>query len=526
MNKQLWKMYKQSPDGKACIDLFNPEVENISDGAFAIWKYSSKWGADPVEGNFREEIDRFLWLWGTNLSQRGLIPDKWDRESFRIFVKEYDILRPKCDNKGEIEYTNDNQVVLEEGSYVLKKEQYREKAASISFFSLLLYYSFEFFKPILLPKRFDVIQRNCNALGISLPTIPRSNDYKEYLDYYFDLCESLNTFQQENELTDAELCACIYDFANLLIEESKDTTLPKPTNVWLTGAGVGDFAFLDSLGIAPQGNKRAIWACNERTRRGDIVVVYCTSPRSYIHSIWRSDSGGFFNPFDYYHCRTTVRDGIKVPPLSFKDLKEDSHMSQIPIVRRNLQGINGIELTSENYAALLRMIRKKGGDSTQLPQLFEGVNVDFGEIKLEKDVEENILIPTLKKLGYSDSDWTRQLLLKAGRKEKAIPDFVFFPRGKEHFETAPMIIEAKLDMAPVQELQKAFEQGWSYAKLLRSTFMGICDKERLVLYKADSNGFFDRNNPIFENHWAAIFADSNIGAQLAKLIGREVIKGI
>lgn len=147
-----------------------------------------------------------------------------------------------------------------------------------------------------------------------MPEIPRTNDYKAYLTYYFDICSAWNEFQKDNELTDAELCACIYDYASMLQENSEKADLPKPTNVWLTGAsGKGDFAFLDSLGKNAGENGESIWACNERTRRGDIVVLYCTSPRSYIHSIWRSNSGGIFNPFDYYHCRTTVCDGILTP---------------------------------------------------------------------------------------------------------------------------------------------------------------------------------------------------------------------
>ena len=111
----------------------------------------------------------------------------------------------------------------------------------------------------------------------------------------------------------------------MLTETSTSSELPKPTNVWLTGAGGGDFTFLDSLGENPNGNDQQIWACNERTRRGDIIVLYCTSPRSYIHSIWRSNSGGIFNPFDYYHCRTTVCDGILTPHITFKDLKNDEY---------------------------------------------------------------------------------------------------------------------------------------------------------------------------------------------------------
>ena len=40
----------------------------------------------------------------------------------------------------------------------------------------------------------------------------------------------------------------------------------------------------------------------------------------------------------------------------------------------------------------------------------------------------------LLQLGYSEADWSRQLSQKAGRTEKAIPDFVFFQRGEKHFE--------------------------------------------------------------------------------------------
>ena len=61
-------------------------------------------------------------------------------------------------------------------------------------------------------------------------------------------------------------------------------------------------------------------------------------------------------------------------------------MSQIPIVRKNLQGINGVELSALDYSELLRLIEQKGGDISALPKLYEAEDVDFGEIKLEKDV--------------------------------------------------------------------------------------------------------------------------------------------
>ena len=524
MNKQLWDLYKDSERGKKCIELFDPEKDDIVQAGFDILQYSANWGGDKTDDDFLDHLDGFMWLWGNNLSQRGYIPKEWTRESFSKMMEEFDIVKPKINDKQELEYTDDGKLVFETDSYLLKNSQYRDKAASINLLSLLLYYSFDAFKPILLPRRFDIIQKNCDALGIEMPDIPRTKDYKAYLTYYYDICLAWNEFQDDNQLSDAELCACIYDFANMLQENKESVDLPKPTNVWLTGAsGKGDFAFLDSLGKDAGVNEESIWACNERTRRGDIIVLYCTSPRSCIHSIWRSNSGGIFNPFDYYHCRTTVCDGVLIPNISFNDLKKDEYMAQVPIVRRNLQGINGIELSAKDYAELMRMVQEKGGDITKLPQLFEGTEADFGEIKLEKNVEEQILIPMLKRLGYTESDWTRQLSQKAGRKEKAIPDFVFFPKGEKHFENAPMIIEAKLDMAPVQELLKAFKQGLSYARMLRSSIMGICDKERLILYKVDKNGGADRSNPIFEDHWVSIYSDAEVGARLNHLIGREVI---
>lgn len=87
------------------------------------------------------------------------------------------------------------------------------------------------------------------------------------------------------------------------------------------------------------------------------------------------------------------------------------------------------------------------------------------------------------------------------------------------------MIEAKLDMSSMVEEQKAFRQALSYARLLRSTLMGICDKERLVIYALDSSGSCNTERPLFDNHWQAIYSDEIIGSKLNQLIGAEVIKG-
>ena len=515
MNNKIWNLYKNSENGKKVIELFNPQVENEFTGVENIFEYAKKWG-NMTEPEYARDCHL---LFSYNLFDNEILAKKKiTKEDFITFAKDFELINVRIEEDGTIAFCDGAKSVW------LKRDDYRTKATLVHSLSTFLYYNFDTFKPIVLQNHFDIIQRNCDAIGLELPPIPHSKDYLAYLGYYYDICEVMNNFQKEHKLTNAEFCACLYDFAPMLLEDSNPAELPKPVNVWLTGsAGKGDFEYLDSLGENNDYNTANIWACNERTRRGDIIVVYCNSPRSYIHSIWRANSVGIFNPFDYFHCRTTVCNGVRVPEISFKDLKADPYFSEVSIVRRNLHGINGIELTAENYSELLRFIKEKGGDTSTLPKLFEGGDIDFGEIKLEKDVEENILIPMLERLGYSDDDWSRQLSQKAGRNEKAIPDFVFFPRGEKHFENAPMVIEAKLDMSLITEQQKAFSQGLSYARMLRSSIMGICDKERIILYRVDKDGSANRNEPLYENHWKAIYSDDVEGAKLKQLIGREVI---
>ena len=57
--------------------------------------------------------------------------------------------------------------------------------------------------------------------------------------------------------------------------------------------------------------------------------------------------------------QTTVCNGIEVPKVTFQDLKEDSYWSKVPIVKGNLQGLNGVEITAEQYEKLLEILKRK-----------------------------------------------------------------------------------------------------------------------------------------------------------------------
>ena len=507
MNTKLWEMYKKSDEGKACIELFDRESEN-----YDYENILKKFCTDEDEiGN----ISFWTFSFVLNFENReDFIPSSIDADSFWDFLMNYDL--------DDYDFDADDNAIPN-GKLLASDDDRKKKWLTIPM-SLFLYEYYDFFKPILFHSRFDIIQRYCNVLGIELPPIPQTKDHLVYIMYYYYICVVMSDFQEEHNMTDA-----LYGFADMLCNEENvsQTTLPQPTNIWIAGGGGknGDYQLLEDMCARKLKDNTSIWTCNEQTKRGDIIVMYVTSPYSCIHSIWRANSVAIFNPFDYYQSRTIICDGVKIPPISLDDLKEDEYFSNVSVVRQNLRGVNGKKFTADDYEQLLRFIEQKGGKTDNLPKLFECEKVDFGKIKVEKDVEEKILIPILQKLGYNESDWVRQLSLKAGRKEKAIPDFVFFAQGESHFETAPFVVEAKLDMSSSAERRNAFNQCFSYAKMLNAKIMGICDKERLVIYKVE-NGSASIDNPVFESNWNSVYNDEKTGLSLNKLIGKEIVKNM
>lgn len=508
MNKKIWNLYKQSSEYYKLVDVFNPDAEDIFASAYKVFRFCEEMGddktADELQANFCLIHDNFV-LQGYEFTEEAT------RDGYEAFINELILFDAGIDNEQNI-YLIEDRVVAGESDFRLKN-------CVIDALSVFLYYGNHFFKPVLFATKFNIIMQSCEELGIELPSMPKVRDYKAAMMWYYDICAAFNAFQKEYDMTDQEFCACLYGLGPSLEDDAVKRDMPKPVNVWLTGASKEDYKALEE-----DMHNDSLWACNENTRRGDIVVLYALSPHSCIHSIWRADSEGTFNPFDYYQCRTRVSNGVKISPIKLNELKADPEFGKLPMLNNNLQGINGKRLPSWAYSALLKMIEAKGDDMSSIPVLFESKDWNPGEITSEHDVEEKILIPALLGLGYKEGDWTRQLRLKAGRGEKAIPDFVFFPHGEEHAENAPLVIEAKWHMSSEKERNDNYRQGRSYAKMLESDIMGICDDERLILYKRNSNKEFNYASPVFEAVWAAIAGDEQVHDMLMQLIGAEVIK--
>ena len=515
MNKSIWNLYKESERGKKAIVLFSfdSEKDNLEIKSKEIFqKYNKYLGGISVEDYFLNNC--FLTI-DSIIAAKLFIKNKENAtDYFTRLIDNIELFLVVENLEGEL-------VKKENEQPIIYQKDYKTFCAILSEISLMLYFYGElFFFPILFREQFDVFMKILDVLEIPMPKLPVKSDKRGRLLFYNGLNENINKFSEENNLTPEETCACIYDFAFMLLEEDERTIeMPEPTNIWLTGGSKEDYkTFLES----PVEGAKSVWTCNENTKRGDIIIMYVRAPYSCIQSIWRSDIDGVYTPFNYYNSRTRATNGIVVPHITLNELKTDLYFSQLPITRKNFQGVNGIQFTANDYKELQRLLKEKGFDISVLPQLYCPDFEISGQLKNEKDVEEKFLIPLLEKLGYSEMDWTRQLSQKAGRKEKAIPDFVFLPKGEIHFQNAPMIIEAKFDMNSNIERTKSYNQALSYARLMKSSIFGICDKDRLIFYK-EKNGYFDRFKPVFEKHWQSI-NDAEIFSKLKVLIGKEVIE--
>lgn len=494
LNKFLWNNYKETKQGKQTIELFTngTTIELLS-------KYLDTFQLD--ETDTADFIDDLI-----ELSVSPIIPTELDTEGAKLLFNE--IIEKGFSLKYEDEEELEN-----------FKPENQDFLYLIPIISTWLFYKFpDFFKPYFLSSKFQLLTQISDFFGINLPEVPLKRHKDQRIKYYWKLCEVFFQFQEENEISAYEFCAFLYDFAPKCIEQNQiiETELPQPTQVWLVGGdqGGGDFAFLDNYVKF----NTSFWQGNVDTKRGDIIIMYCLSPRSCIHSIWRATKDGIADPFFHYYSSIYISDGIKVAPITLKQLKEDEYFSKHPLVRRNLQGVSGYSFNSEDYKRVQELIKINGGSTENLPQLYSPKFTSNQILKVERDVEIILLEPFLKELGYSEQHWERQLSVRMGRGERNFPDYVYLINKEKNYETASMIIEAKFWIKNNKELEETFKQIYSYGLRLSAKILFIADKDAIWIYEK-YNESFDRTKYI-KKYWKEL-EQADEFTNIKKLIGRK-----
>lgn len=462
-NQYLWNLYKNSPNGKSAISEFSDRKEWIEEERL-FEKYNPK-----IKDGFNSEMIC------------GILEDFWCYK-----VSEYEGIELKSlDDAGKLYEEIISTGLTIESEEMLRIGDYEKMLGYIPLLSMELNYLFgEYFFPYLYINELFHLEKLADYFEIELPPIPKKPDYKARCMYYWELCKVFYQFRTENGLSPDELSAFMYDYVPNLLKTEHNQEIPKPSAAWFIGGLIKGYGKDWTVGF---------WQSNKETKKGDILIHYETSPVSAITCLWIAQVDGVIDPFAHYYSNTYISSKIDIPHITLKELKADEYFSNHTLVRKNFQGVNGWSATGKDYAELMRMIKAKGFDTSKLPQIYTPSLPKGIIVKNERDVEVNLLEPLLNNMGWQEhKDYIRQLPIHAGRGHRIFPDYALHYKNKPEEENAKVLIEAKYYMKNNQEIESAFLQAFSYAKLLLSSVIVLCDKECMLVYEKKQGFSRDR----------------------------------
>lgn len=502
-NSYLWELYRESPLGKELISQF----EHFDHKAIAK-RLETETYIDELS---EEDIDEYK-----NKQQLGSLfvtPNEIDFSIlYHDFLSSYEFEKPE----ETYEQIIDNELDLKSLNHTLPAKSYQYIIHTIDLFSVALYKCEKvLFIPYFFKTNFFFFQRICKTFHIPVPPLPKKSDWRARALYYLELCKSLHLFRKTHNLSRSELCAFIYDFAANNVKRLESPALPSPRKAWFVGGNKNDFDFVDNATATDISR----WQGNVDTRRGDIIVMYCLSPRSYIHSIWRAHSDGFIDPFFHYYNMVFISNPQRIAPITQQELKNSPLFSVNLLIRKNLQGINGYPLSFDEYQELLKLIASKQESTESLPNIEPNASTKVNILN-ERDVEIQLVEPFLVRLGFSEKDWIRQMPIKMGRGERNYPDYCFAANNKRGEESAPMLLETKLSITTSKNLDDAFIQAKSYALRLQSKVIVVASQESVWIFERN-NGSFDINEHLSYT-WYQLNHPDNFH-QALKIIGKQRI---
>ena len=376
-----------------------------------------------------------------------------------------------------------------EGYTTMVDSSYKESVVNNLQITLNLYAICpKFFFPNLFVMNFIALQKFFDKYSLTLPEIPSRTDWKGRCMYYMEICKIVYQFRIDNELSPAELCALMFEYAQGHVDV-KEEALPEPSQAWLIGGTSGDGEI--------NANYR-FWQANPDTKRGDILIHYEKYPIKAITAVWRAEENGIVDPLFYYYSNTYAGHKMDVPHITLDELKNDEFfrnpLSPVgKLINKNFQGVNGWTVSGEDYKHFLDLWKAKGYDTSKLPKLYAPELPDGVIIVHESDVSNQLLRPTLNSMGWKEGvDYKPEVHFKAGRGSAKRPDFCLHVTGEGDDLEAKVIFECKLYMKNGKEIESNFTQGRSYAKWGNAQVLVLCDKVQILVYERH-NGSFDRN---------------------------------
>lgn len=507
-NNFVWSLYANSESGKKAIDKFRTLDFAAAKKLYDLSCFNFE-EDEGVSANGKE-----MEFWFAEVVKETA--SAWDIKSFSEAQKKYEdifndgiwITHPELKEAALVFGSDDDEDI----------ESWSEYVADIS---IGLYLAQpEFFLPYFFRTKFYLFQKISETFAINLPEIPKKGDHLKRALYYVQISEALYEFRKLYNLSPTEMCAFLDDFAPHFIEDIEGKELPEPLKAWIIKGGINDNGDYESI-VDAGDSFASYWQGNIDTRRGDILVFYFLTPRKKIHFVCRALSDGFYDPYFHYHSTALVGLPLEVPGVEFSELNAHPLLKNNPGVRAHMQGPSGVPLTSQEYDALLGIFKEKGFENSVLPKLQK---IDFLpdlQLRVERDVEVHLIEPFLKRLGYEESDWIRQMPVRMGRGERNYPDYIIGTKQSKSEQSAKLVVEAKYRISNRKQLSEAFFQATSYALRLQAKLAAVASFEGVWISEFN-NGKFDIEKAIHKD-WNELQNSDHLH-EIKLLIGKGELK--
>ena len=377
------------------------------------------------------------------------------------------------------------------------------------------FFAYEFaggYFPYFFGQMFNVLQDIAVFFGIELPPIPGKRQLDERAAYYDKLCQCFYSFAIENQLSPVELWAFLYDYAPACVggKEWVQGEIPEARNVFVFGVGT----------IYPEKDPDRIWIWqgSPDMQVGDIGLLYHWKPDKCYTSIWRAVSPGYYDPLASHDRQVCYGRPIEIPHITYSELKQDPVFSQTSLVKASMLRMDGAPMLPSEYMHLLDMAKAKGSLPDNVPVFERRDTAENGTLLVERDVEEQLLEPLLKRLGWESENWCRQMSVRIGRGTSKYPDYVINPIYTKNHEHGDIVLEAKLTIPNQKQLEIDRGQAHSYAKLLGSKAYVLVSKEGIWISVLD-----DDFTSIKGYTWNEL-EDADTFSAVHKVIGNRSIK--
>jgi hypothetical protein len=318
-NTFIWDNFKESANGKKLIEFFSQYSHNIE----------NKTNTEVYQGILNKINYEDLGIEDATINQHFeairncvCLPNDMKVNGIKTEVSTFE----------EFENTFNFLITLAQGDAEKPFKLFR--VDDIPFLSECLYFMYpKYCFPYYFSRLYHVVEAIFNEFGIFLPPPPKKTDEYKRMFHYVELCRSLYDFRIKFGMSEYELPAFLYGFAVEMVKKYEITDeLPEPRKAYFIGGGKkdktvdvsDDFAYLDEPSEATITN----WQGNPETQPGDIIVMYCLMPRSYIHSIWRAVTPGSSDPFFHFYKNVYIGKPLFVKPIPFDELKKDIILSE------------------------------------------------------------------------------------------------------------------------------------------------------------------------------------------------------